>query len=39
MIFEKDLEKKQLHVMREFKAPVEKVWRAWTEAEQLDKWW
>lgn len=39
MIFEKDLANKQLHVMREFKAPVEKVWRAWTEAEQLDKWW
>jgi len=35
----KDLVKKQLHVVREFKAPVEKVWRAWTEAELLDKWW
>ncbi|WP_184550574.1 SRPBCC family protein [Mucilaginibacter sp. FT3.2] len=39
MTFEKDLAKKQLHVVREFKAPVEKVWRAWTEAELLDKWW
>lgn len=39
MIFEKDLANKQLLVTREFKAPVEKVWRAWTEAEQLDKWW
>lgn len=37
--FEKDLAKKQLNVVREFKAPVDKVWRAWTEAELLDKWW
>lgn len=37
--FEKDLAKKQLHVVREFKAPVAKVWSAWTEAELLDKWW
>ncbi|OCX51708.1 ATPase [Mucilaginibacter sp. PPCGB 2223] len=36
---EKDLAKKQLYIVREFKAPVEKVWRAWTEAELLDKWW
>jgi uncharacterized protein YndB with AHSA1/START domain len=39
MTFEKDLANKQLLVTREFKAPIEKVWRAWTEAEQLDKWW
>ncbi|MDO3644916.1 MAG: SRPBCC family protein [Mucilaginibacter sp.] len=39
MIFEKDLANRQLHVIREFKARIEKVWRAWTEAEQLDKWW
>lgn len=37
--FEKDLANKQLHVVREFNAPIEKVWRAWTEAEILDKWW
>lgn len=37
--FEKNLAKKQLHIVREFKAPIEKVWRAWTEAELLDKWW
>jgi uncharacterized protein YndB with AHSA1/START domain len=35
----KDLANKKLHVIREFAAPVEKVWRAWTEAELLDKWW
>lgn len=29
----------QLKVSRRFDAPVELVWRAWTEAELLDKWW
>lgn len=32
-------ERKQLHVKREFKAPVELVWRAWTEPKFLDQWW
>jgi uncharacterized protein YndB with AHSA1/START domain len=35
----KDLTNRKLNVTRAFSAPVEKVWRAWTEAEQLDKWW
>lgn len=35
----KDLENKKLNVTRHFNAPVEKVWRAWTEPELLDKWW
>ncbi|PTQ99539.1 uncharacterized protein YndB with AHSA1/START domain [Mucilaginibacter yixingensis] len=35
----KDANNKQLHVTREFAAPVEKVWKAWTEPELLDKWW
>jgi len=39
IVINKDLANKKLHVIREFKAPVEKVWRAWTEAELLDKWW
>jgi uncharacterized protein YndB with AHSA1/START domain len=39
MIFEKDIEGKKIHVVREFNAPVEKVWRAWTEAGLLEKWW
>jgi uncharacterized protein YndB with AHSA1/START domain len=30
---------KQLHVTRNFNAPVEKVWRAWTESSLLDQWW
>jgi uncharacterized protein YndB with AHSA1/START domain len=37
--FLKDENGKQLHVTREFNAPVEKVWQAWTTAELLDKWW
>ncbi|MGF7078778.1 SRPBCC family protein [Mucilaginibacter sp. UYCu711] len=36
---EKDANNRQLNITREFIAPVDKVWRAWTEAEQLDKWW
>jgi uncharacterized protein YndB with AHSA1/START domain len=36
---EKDTNKWQLNITREFSAPVEKVWKAWTEAELLDKWW
>lgn len=32
-------EKNMLIVKRSFDAPVSIVWRAWTEAELLDKWW
>ena len=35
----KDLANKKLHVVREFNAPLEKVWKAWTESALLDKWW
>lgn len=28
-----------LTVTRQFNAPIELVWRAWTEAELLDQWW
>lgn len=35
----KDLAAKKLYITREIKAPVEKVWNAWTESELLDKWW
>ena len=38
-IYTKDLENKRIKVTREFDAPVEKVWRAWTEKELLDQWW
>ena len=37
-VFDADLAAKKIHVAREFNAPVEKVWRAWTEADLLDKW-
>lgn len=30
---------KQIKVEREFSAPLEKVWAAWTQAEWLDQWW
>ncbi len=35
----KDAANRKLHVTREFAAPVEKVWKAWTESSILDKWW
>ena len=35
----KDLLNKKLTVKREFDAPVDKVWKAWTESNLLDKWW
>lgn len=38
-IFTKHEDKKQLHIEREFNAPVNIVWRAWTEPELLDQWW
>jgi len=37
-VFEPDMAAKKITVTREFNAPVEKVWKAWTEAELLDKW-
>ncbi|WP_179416094.1 SRPBCC family protein [Mucilaginibacter sp. E4BP6] len=38
-VFTKDLANQKLHVTREFAAPIEKVWAAWTESDLLDKWW
>jgi uncharacterized protein YndB with AHSA1/START domain len=29
----------KLRVLREFDAPVEKVWRAWTDPKIIDQWW
>jgi uncharacterized protein YndB with AHSA1/START domain len=37
--FTKDIENKTIRVVREFKAPQQKVWDAWTKAELLDQWW
>jgi uncharacterized protein YndB with AHSA1/START domain len=38
-IFTKDLANKKLKVVREFDAPLELVWKAWTDSELLDQWW
>ncbi len=35
----KDLQNKKLLIEREFEAPVQSVWSAWTESELLDQWW
>jgi len=37
-VFETDLAAKTIHIIREFNAPVEKVWKAWTEPALLEKW-
>ena len=38
-IYQKDLANKKIKVIREFDAPVDMVWKAWTEKELLDQWW
>ena len=38
-VFEKDLASKKIHVVRQFNAPIEKVWKAWTDPDILEKWW
>lgn len=38
-VFETDLAAKKFHVVREFNAPIEKVWKVWTDADLLEKWW
>lgn len=35
----KDVNNKKITVVREFDAPVEVVWKAWTQKELLDHWW
>jgi uncharacterized protein YndB with AHSA1/START domain len=37
-LFETDLAAKTIHIVREFNAPIEKVWRAWTEPALVEKW-
>jgi uncharacterized protein YndB with AHSA1/START domain len=37
--YTKDAANKKIRVVREFDAPVEQVWKAWTESELLDQWW
>lgn len=33
------LKRKELHLERSYAAPVDVVWRAWTEADRLRAWW
>jgi uncharacterized protein YndB with AHSA1/START domain len=35
----KDGDKRDIVVTRQFDAPVARVWKAWTEAEQVMRWW
>ncbi|MBI2425898.1 MAG: SRPBCC domain-containing protein [Candidatus Hydrogenedentes bacterium] len=37
--YTKDLEHNRVVVEREFQAGIDRVWRAWTDSEQLDQWW
>jgi uncharacterized glyoxalase superfamily protein PhnB/uncharacterized protein YndB with AHSA1/START domain len=39
MDFQVDREARQIKVNRDFDAPRDLVWRAWTDAEILDQWW
>ncbi|MFD2144274.1 SRPBCC domain-containing protein [Mucilaginibacter antarcticus] len=34
-----DLANKKLNVTRTFNAPIDQVWKAWTDDTLLDKWW
>jgi uncharacterized protein YndB with AHSA1/START domain len=35
----KNAASKKITVVREFDAPVDQVWKAWTESSLLDQWW
>ncbi len=37
-VFEPDLAAKQIYISCEFSAPIEKVWKAFTEPDLVDKW-
>lgn len=39
MDFSVDKENSKILVKREFSAPLNRVWAAWTESELLDQWW
>ena len=38
-VYTKDLNNKKIKIIREFDAPVQEVWKAWTEPKLLDQWW
>jgi uncharacterized protein YndB with AHSA1/START domain len=37
--YNRDLVKKQIKAVREFDAPIDQVWKAWTDSSLLDQWW
>ncbi|MFI5161542.1 MAG: SRPBCC domain-containing protein [Sphingobacteriales bacterium] len=37
-LFEPDLAAKKIHVAREFNSRIEKVWKAWTDPDVIEKW-
>jgi uncharacterized protein YndB with AHSA1/START domain len=39
MQFEIAADGKSVHISRQYAAPLEQVWKAWTEAPVLDEWW
>lgn len=39
MQFIKDVSNKKVTIIRNFQAPKDLVWKAWTESELLDQWW
>jgi len=38
-VFTKDIPNKQLTIVKDFDAPVDLVWKAWTQSDILDQWW
>ncbi|HLZ87478.1 MAG TPA: SRPBCC domain-containing protein [Puia sp.] len=38
-VFTKDFQSKKITVVREFDAPLDLVWKAWTDSAILDQWW
>jgi uncharacterized protein YndB with AHSA1/START domain len=38
-VFTKDIPNKQLTVVKDFEAPPDVVWQAWTDSAILDQWW
>ncbi|HMQ69620.1 MAG TPA: SRPBCC domain-containing protein [Ignavibacteria bacterium] len=38
-VYTKDIANKKIFVKREFEAPLETVWKAWTDSKILDQWW
>ena len=38
-VFTKDIPNKHLTIIKDFDAPVDLVWKAWTQSDILDQWW